>query len=125
MDEREHVEIARRLIDAIGRGDIAAVEALYADDMTGWRNVDGRELSKRQMLKVVRFLASDVKDLRYDDVRIQPTATGYVQQHVLRATAPDGSPVEVPACLVVSVSGRAIRRIDEYMDSAALAPLLG
>lgn len=125
MDEREHVAIARRLIDAIGRGDVAAVDALYADDMTGWRNVDGRELSKRQMLKVVRFLASDVKDLRYDDVRIQPTATGYVQQHVLRATAPDGSRVEVPACLVVTVGDRAIRRIDEYMDSAALAPLLG
>jgi ketosteroid isomerase-like protein len=47
-----------------------------------------------------------------------------VQQHVLRATAPDGRPVVCAACLVVEIEDGRIRRIDEYMDGAALAPLL-
>jgi ketosteroid isomerase-like protein len=123
--DAEKLEIARRLIAAISAGDVDAVAALYHEDLIGWRNVDRRELNRRQMLKIIGFLASGVKDLRYDDVRVATTPRGYVQQHVLRATAPDGRAVEVPACLVVEIAEGQIRRIDEYMDAAALAPLWG
>lgn len=124
MSEAETRDLARRLMEGIAAGDVEAVGALYADDLVGWRNVDGRALDRRQMLKIVGFLGTRVKDLRYEEIRVQPTARGYVQQHVLRATAPDGTPVEMPACLVVEIADGRIRRLDEYMDSAALAPLL-
>jgi ketosteroid isomerase-like protein len=124
MNEARTLEIAKRLIDAITAGDVGAVEALYHEDLTGWQNFSGRELNRRQMLKIVRLLTADLKDLRYDDIRVTPTARGYVQQHVLRATAPDGRPVVCAACLVVEIEDGRIRRIDEYMDGAALAPLL-
>jgi len=125
MTDAETRELARRLMQGIAAGDVDAVGALYHEDLVGWRNVDGRELERRQMLRIVAFLGSKVKDLRYDEIRVEPTAKGWVQQHVLRATAPDGSAVEMPACLVVEVADGKIRRLDEYMDSAALAPLLG
>jgi ketosteroid isomerase-like protein len=125
MSDAQTLEIARRLIAAITAGDVAAVEALYADDLVGWQNFTGRELNRRQMLKIVRVLGGDVEDLRYDDIRVTPTARGYVQQHVLHATAKDGRKVECAACLVVEIADGKIRRIDEYMDGAALAPLLG
>ena len=125
MSEAQTLDMAKRLIDAIVAGDVAAVEELYCDDLVGWQNFTGRELNRRQMLKIVRVLGGDVKDLRYDDIRVTPTARGYVQQHVLRATAKDGRPVECAACLVVEIADGRIRRIDEYMDGAALAPLLG
>jgi ketosteroid isomerase-like protein len=117
-------EVARRLMDAIQAGDVAGVEALYADDMVGWRNFDLRELGKPAMLRIIEFLAKQVRDLRYEAIRVQPTPTGYVQQHVLRATAPDGTRIESPACLVVELRDGQIRRLDEYLDSAAIAPLL-
>jgi ketosteroid isomerase-like protein len=125
MSEAQTLEIAKRLIDAIQAGDVAAIEELYADDLVGWQNFTGRELNRRQMLKIVRVLAGDVKDLRYADIRVSPTARGYVQQHVLHATAKDGRRVECAACLVVELRDGRISRIDEYMDGAALAPLLG
>ena len=125
MADDDPLEIARRLTAGIVAGDVDAVGALYHEDLVGWRNIDGRELSRRQMLKIVGFLARDVSDLRYDDVQVQPTPRGYVQQHVLRATARDGTKVEVSACLVVSVHDGQIVRLDEYMDAAALAPLMG
>lgn len=124
MSDDRALEIARRLMEGISAGDVDAVGALYHDDLVGWRNVDGRELDRRQMLKIVDFLGTRVKDLRYEQIRVQPTASGYVQQHVLRATASDGTRVEMPACLVVELADGKIRRLDEYMDSAALAPLL-
>jgi ketosteroid isomerase-like protein len=125
MSESIALETAKRLTAAITMGDVEAVGALYHEDLVGWRNVDGRELNRRQMLKIVAFLAQEVKDVRYEEVRVAATPTGYVQQHVLRATAPDGRPVECAACLVVEMEGDRIRRLDEYMDAAALAPLWG
>ena len=124
MSEASAVEIAERLTAGITAGDVDAVGALYHEELVGWRNIDGRELDRRQMLKIVGFLRG-VKDLRYEQVRVSPTPGGYVQQHVLRATAPDGSAVACPACLVVELDGGRIRRLDEYTDRAALAPLLG
>ena len=116
--------VARRLMEAIQAGDVAAVEALYADDMVGWRNFDRRELGKKAMVRIIEFLAKQVRELRYDAIRVEATPTGYVQQHVLHAIAADGSKVESPACLVVAVEGGRIKRLDEYLDSAAIAPLL-
>lgn len=118
------LEVARRLMAAIEAGDVATVAELYADDMLGWRNIDRRELGKASMLRIIEFLAKQVRDLHYSGIRVQPTPTGYVQQHVLHATAADGTRVEAPACLVVSVEGGKIRRLDEYLDAAAVAALL-
>lgn len=51
-------------------------------------------------------------------------ASGYIQQHVLRGTAPNGVEVAIPACLVVQLRDGLIARLDEYLDSAAVAPLI-
>jgi len=118
-----HLAVAERLNASLQAGDVDA--GIYHDDIIAWRNFDGRSLVKKQALKVVAFLANDVRDLRYSDVRIQSTPSGYVQQHTLRAVAPSGEEVEVHACLVVAVEGDRILRIDEYMDASALAPLMG
>lgn len=117
-------EVARRLMDAIQAGDVATVAELYADDMVGWRNFDRRELDKSAMVRVIEYLAKRVRDLRYEGIRVETTASGYVQQHVLHATAPDGTRIESPACLVVEVRDGRIRRLEEYLDSAAISALL-
>ena len=117
------LDVARRLIQAIVDGDVAAVADLYADDMVGWRSFDRKELGKKQMLRVIEYLVKHVRDVRYENMRVEVTPSGYVEQHVLHAIAPDGTRVEAPACLVVRVEGGRIRRLDEYLDSAAIEPL--
>lgn len=124
MNDEARVEIARALTARLLAGDLESVAALYHDDAIVWRNVDGRELVKKQMLKVVAFLASEVKELAYTDVRVQGTSAGFVQQHTLCGVAPSGEKVRVHACLVATVEAGRIRRLDEYLDSAALAPLM-
>ncbi|MCA9531254.1 MAG: nuclear transport factor 2 family protein [Myxococcales bacterium] len=117
------IAIATALTRCLTEGDVEGVGALYADDAVVWRNLDGRELSKAQVMKVVRFLVERVRDLRYDDVRVLPTPSGFVQQHTLVGITERGQPLRAPACLVVTVERGLITRIDEYLDSAALAPL--
>ncbi len=50
---------------------------------------------------------------------------GFVQQHILHATTRAGEKVALRVCLVVKLEADGlIRRIDEYLDPAELAPLL-
>ena len=123
-NQNDHVKLADDLRGRIEAGDVEGVDALYDDRAIVWRNIDNRELVKKQMLRVIEFLATQVTDLRYEDVRVQATETGYVQQHTLKCVAANGKPVEVRACLVVTVENGKVLRLDEYLDSAAMAPLM-
>lgn len=125
MSEHPHLAVAKALSDRLIARDAAGVGELYADDVVVWRNVDNRELAKKQVLKVVSFLTTAVKDLHYTDIRVVPTPEGFVQQHTLRCVAPNGTEVATHACLVARVVDGRITRLDEYFDSAQLAPLMG
>ena len=119
------LDVAERLFTAIGHGDIDAVRACYADEIVVWHNNDGLEQTRDQHLRTLAWVIKNVSDRRYEEIRRQLTPTGFVQQHVLRGTAPNGKLLEVPACIVFTVVDGKITRLDEYLDSAQTAVLLG
>jgi len=121
----EHAALAHQLMSFLLAGDAAAVTSLYHDDFSAWRNFDNRVLTRKQALKIVQILATNLRDLRYDDVRVTPTPQGFVQQHVMRCTAPNGEPVEAHVCMIATVRDGLLLRIDEYMDRAQMGPLMG
>ncbi|MEZ4375570.1 MAG: nuclear transport factor 2 family protein [Polyangiaceae bacterium] len=123
--ENAALDLARLLTERTLAGDVDGVGELYHDDAVVWRNFDQRELVKKQVLKVIGLLAKNVEGLRYEDLRLTATDSGFVQQHVMCGRAPNGAELQVPACLVARVEGGRIRRLDEYLDAAALAPLMG
>jgi len=122
--EHPHVILARQLTDRIQAGDVDGVAELYHDELTAWRSHDKRSLVRKQAIKVVEILGRQLQDLRYEDVRIQPTPEGFVQQHTMRCRSPRGEPVEAYVCMVASVRDGRIYHVDEYMDSAQMAPLM-
>jgi uncharacterized protein len=122
MDEQ--IDVADALMDAIERGDIDGVATLYAPDIQVWLNTEGVAQDRDANLRTLGWVVGNLRDRRYEDIRRQRTDTGYVQQHVLRATTASGTQVAVPACLVVTVDGDLITRIDEYLDSAHVEQLL-
>lgn len=116
-------EVAGRLIAAIEAGDFDGFLACYAPGAVIWHNNDNLEQEPAHVVKVLGWLRKRVNGLRYEELRVQPTPTGYVEQHVLRGTGRDGSAFEVPACLVVTVTDGLITRLDEYIDTAGVAHL--
>jgi ketosteroid isomerase-like protein len=119
-------ELGTRLVAAIEAGALDVLrDEIYAPDAVIWHNLDGAEQAVDDNLRTLGWVVRHVAGLRYDDVRREPTPTGFVQQHVLRGTAPGGQDLAVPACLVVTIEGDRITRIDEYLDSAAVAALRG
>jgi ketosteroid isomerase-like protein len=119
------LEVAERLFAAIAAGDIDAVAALYHPDIAVWHNSDGMEQTAQDNLLILRWVARNIGELRYEDVRWSETPSGFVQQHVMRGVAPSGTPIEVPACIVATVENGKITRLDEYLDAAHTAPLRG
>jgi len=118
------LQIAEQLINAIQHGDVDAVRSIYAPDCVIWHNNDGLEQSVEDNLTILSWVVRNIRDLRYEEIRRQRTDTGFVEQHVLRGTAPNGQPLNIPACLVCTLRDGRITRVDEYLDSAHLTAVL-
>ncbi|MFM7271626.1 MAG: nuclear transport factor 2 family protein [Actinomycetes bacterium] len=123
-------DFAHRFITATARGDLEAVATMYAPDAVIAINVMPRELGAEAGLAVLAELHRRATSVRYEVLEVIPTEHGYVQRHVLHVVVPaSGDQAEralaVPACLVVRLEGERITRLDEYLDSAQVAPLFG
>lgn len=123
--EGQILQAADRLFAAITQGDVAAVAALWADDVTVWHTGDERDSDKARALKVIRWYVGATTYRHYEVLDRQVFDGGFVQQHILRCTNTRGEDVDLRVCLIVKVGDDGlIRRIDEYLDPADLAPLL-
>lgn len=118
-----NIEVCGRLFSAIMRGDIEAVRAIYSPNAVIWHNNDMVEQTPDENLRTLSWVTRNIKDLRYEDIRRHDIGSGFVQQHVLRGIAPNGSPLELPACIVCQVEDGQITRLEEYLDSGQTAVL--
>lgn len=126
MTETQILDVADRLFAAIEQGDIAGLTAMWADDVLVWRQGGGRERDKPRALGVIEWFVGATTARRYEVLDRQVFDGGFVQQHILHATTGAGAEVALRVCLVVKLDQHGlIRRIDEYLDPAELAPLLG
>jgi ketosteroid isomerase-like protein len=117
--------LAERFMTAVATGDIRTVREIYADDAVIWHNNDRSSQGVEENLRVLEWMQRNVADLRYEEVQRLATETGFVEQHVLRGRTLMGAELEVPACLICTVVDGRITRLEEYLDSAHLAPLFG
>ena len=119
------MSVADDLFAAIEKGDVDAVRDLYTPGAVIWHNFDQVEQTVDENLRVLGWMASTFSTKQYDEVRRHEWDTGFVQQHVLRLTKQDGTEISLPACIVATVADGRITRIDEYLDSAQTAQLVG
>lgn len=123
MTPQDYLDFAERFVGAIQAGDTAAVRACYAPDAKLWHNSDGIEQTVDQNMKVLDWFIRTLPDRNYRVVRREPLPDGFLQQHVLEATLPDGKKWAMDACVVVKMKDGVITRLDEYLDSARSAEL--
>lgn len=127
------VEAADRLFTAIEHGDVAAVEAMWSEDIAVWRVGSRRGPldadDKARAMRVIEWFIGATAQRHYEILDRQlfddGTAQGFVQQHILHATGHAGQSISLRVCIVIRVGteGR-IERIDEYFDPAGIAPLM-
>jgi ketosteroid isomerase-like protein len=70
-------------------------------------------------LSVLRVVA----DFRYEDAVRSVTASGFVEEHNVRGTLPDGSDLNLAVCVVADVHDGRVSDLREYFDGVAAAGL--
>lgn len=119
------LEIADRLFRAVEAGDIELIRnELYAPGFTIWHNYDGRYQTTDENLKMLGWLTRHVRNVRYEEVRRQEITGGFLEQHVLRGELADGTKIEAPTCMIGYIADGKITRLEEYLDTAQVAPML-
>ena len=122
MTDDEILALADRMFRSIEDGDLETLRSCYHDDIVVWGNFSGEELGLDRSIEILQWLCRKLDQRRYDVTRREVIRDGFLQQHVLRGVAPDGTEIAMPACLVVTVRGDRISHIDEYLDPSAMAP---
>ena len=123
MTEQQVLDFAQTFMAAIQAGDAPKVRDCYAPDAKIWHNHDNKEQTVEQNLKSLDWFMRKLPARRYEVLHRDALKDGFVQQHVLHATLPDGTAWAMAACVVVRMAGGKITRLDEYLDSAQAAAL--
>ncbi len=116
--DRVHRKLCNDLFDALERADVAAVDALYAPDMTMWFNVTNKVSSRAEALAAIDSGRALHRRRDYDDRQIHTFDDGFMAQYTCVVVTHDGSRVPLSACLVAEVHDGLITSMFEYLDSA-------
>ncbi len=114
-------QLAESFFNAIERGDLVAVQAIYAPDAIVWHNTDGRAVQVDENLETLESFIQNVPERHYTRRRLEVFEGGFVEQHLLKGKLANGKEVSLAACVICKVREGRITRLDEYFDSAELA----
>jgi uncharacterized protein len=123
----ENLAVASRFFGGLLAGDLDELQAACAPGSVLWINLTEQERALEASLPGFARLRGKVPDLRLDGVRRRGVAGGFVEQHVLTGTMPDGDALRVVGCFIGTVEGGRITRLEEYVDggqAGALSALL-
>ena len=123
MTGQDYIAFARQFVGAIQSGDTEAVRACYHPGAKLWHNSDGIEQTVDQNMKVLDWFIRTLPDRNYRVLRLEALSDGFLQQHVLEATLPDGTRWTMDCCVVARMEDGLITRLDEYLDSAQSSQL--
>jgi ketosteroid isomerase-like protein len=112
-----HRRLCHALFDALEQGDVDAVDACYAPEMTMWANFTMEESTREANLAAIDRGKALHRRRTYNDRAIHTFDDGFMAQYTLNVVALNGTKVTLPACLVAEVHDGKIVKLMEYTDS--------
>lgn len=124
-DPRTAGDYVRKMFAAIERGDIEEMKTCFVPDAIVWHNFDQVEQSVEESAEVQARTRDLVNSITYKEVRIDEKDDLCFAQFVAAVEFKTGKTLDIPGLMRIqgAPDGR-IKRIDEYVDSGALADLL-
>lgn len=110
--------LSSQLVQAFTEPRLDLLEQLLADNFSMYYGFTGQTLGRAAALGFFKSYFPTV-DLRYRDIRVTPSADGWVQQHIVDTDGENGFRVrDLHVCIVVRLAGEKIESIAEYLDTA-------
>lgn len=116
-------ELAAAFFRATAAGDGDGIRALCSPELRAVQN-GGPPMDAEALAGFATAVRAVVPDFRYEEVRRAATGNGFVEEHAVRGTLPDGSLLDLPACVVADVEDGRILALREYLDGYAARPLI-
>jgi ketosteroid isomerase-like protein len=118
--DSELLALCDRFFDAIERGDYAALEPCYAPEAVVWHSHDCLYQSRESNLAMLKAGMGDGTKKRYKNRRVHTFEGGFVQQHTMYVTYPDGFVGQIDVCFIAYTRNGMISRIYEYFDGGKI-----
>lgn len=103
--------------------DLELWRTVVAPDAVWWHATGDRVTTLEETMAFFSGVLGVTTTLTYEDIRVTPTATGYIDQHSVHAVLRDGTETRIPAIMVATVEDGMITRLDEYVEAMAAAPI--
>jgi len=111
--------VGERLIEIVTQGDMNDLRKLFTDDGVVWNAHDQLDIGMNQMVANMTSMRQSAKRIFYENVRRQPTPTGFVQEHVFCLEMADGKVMRAPHCCLIHLEGERIKRMEAYCSAPA------
>ncbi len=119
----DSTKLAQALFEALTNCDDDTVRKFCAPDFRASQN-GGPAMDLKTLLGFNTAVHKVVRVFRYENPVRSATETGFVEEHAVRGTLPDGNPLDFQVCVVAEVSGGKITMIREYFDTKAAEGLI-
>lgn len=119
----DNTKICRTLFDALQGNDMDTVKSLCADTFVSSQN-GGSPMDLPLLMQFTAAVHGVVPDFRYENPVCTATDTGFVEEHDVCGTLPDGDTFKLVLCVVGEVEGGKVTHLREYVDSRAAAGLI-
>ena len=111
--------VAEKFARLVAERDLDGLRELYTPDARIWHNSDDTEKSVDESLQFFGGFLTITNKVWYSDIRVTPTPSGYLDQHYLCANLTTGADVRLPMCMVVTLEGERVKRLEEYIVTNA------
>lgn len=119
----ENTEIARSLFQAFSDGDTEAVRRFCAPGLQARQNLNP-PFGLDALIALSTGVKQLVPDLHYVNAIRAATAGGFVEEHDVCGTLPNGEKLKIAACVVAEVRAGQVHNLREYLDTAAAGGLM-
>lgn len=116
--------LAARLWAALQTYNVDDLKAMFAPNFRRWINVTDAEEDSDRVVQAIRMERALVKDSTFSLRRETRTEDGFLLLFDVTGRLADDQAWSAAVCLVVTASPTEIFRMDEYVDSRGLRPLL-
>ncbi len=116
-------DLAEKLFSALQNNDLEHARECCAEHFRGSQN-GGPTMDRDTLLKFTAAVNATVPDFGYEDTVRSATATGFVEEHRVRGTLPNGKQLDLMVCVVGEVREEKITALREYVDTQAAVGLL-
>ena len=116
--------LVNQFMSALEHADESAIRQCYAEHAAIWHNFDGLEQTVDDNIASLHWLRGHLEDIRYTDVVHSDIAGGLLQRHVMSGKSATDESLAMPACVIFTIEGGRITRLEEYLDPTPLLSLI-